>query len=255
MSTRTGATAPEPVVLRIDKDAQENPTELAATIVTLIAHPDFAAEPGLAALMLEVGPRIERALGMRDLPPEFREAIETRMMLGAAASQFAITNPYRGVLLVPVYAGYALKDIVRRYEALEVLWAQRLAAGEVFRLLAEARRFGDAYVLPAGVASASIEQLSTFVMSELGVNETKNFTARVWRPSWRVAHLAAAIRSLDDRARARWGRPIQPPDLIFSPVLLRAVLQRAEALVLSMEGVRLRGSRRVADLIRLKMAA
>jgi hypothetical protein len=241
------------VLISIDSSARADAIELGATIVTLIVHPEFARDPRQVALMLAAGPRIGKALEA-DPPPESRAAIETRMMLGAAASRFKIDDPYKRIPLIPVYLEYSFNDIVRRYMVVEKLWQQRMAAGEVFWMLAEATRLGSAYVLPPGVTRPSVEQFADCVLAKVGVSETKNFTERIWRPSWPVAHLAAAIHSLDGRARARYGRSIQPADLILNPGLLRTVLLRADELTTAIGQAPMRGKRRIQDLVVVNLA-
>lgn len=229
--------------------------ESASTLVTLLAHPELAEWPAVIGIMQEVGPRIGRALEDPLLPAELRAAIETRMLIGAAATWVSCENDQNERPMFPAYALIDSTLIIRGLEALHREWHLRMDVGRLFSLVAEAEEKGDAYVLPAGVTRPSFDQLLKHVLLKDNANDRKNFLERVWRPSRPVAHLAAAICSFEPQARAHWGRSVMPPDLIFSPHLFRAVLRRADELADLAQRPRLRKKLGGDILLRFSVAA
>ena len=129
----------------------------------------------------------------------------------------------------PIYAIVSPSELNKALRTLERRLRDRMTAGHMAVPFLQASSTGREPPLPDGVKRLSINQLSEFVLGQLGQSESGNVEARIWRPSLPVIHLAAATQVLIQTLERNGTRAPHVGDLVVNRMLIEWVIREARA--------------------------
>lgn len=128
----------------------------------------------------------------------------------------------------PIYALRAQRQIDKDLKSLRRRLRDRMIAAKMAIAYLKEVPIGELPLLPDGIKSLSLNQLSEMVLEEASQSDPVNVESRIWRPSLPVIHLAAATQLFMSEAKRLGHRPITVVDLIYHRVVTERILADAE---------------------------
>jgi hypothetical protein len=82
--------------------------------------------------------------------------------------------------------------------------------------------------LPRGVPRLSLNAMAEFVLPDTVQSDPHNVESRLWRPSLRVVHIAAAIQTEHHRCEQEFGFELEIAHLYTNAAIIRSVVKQSE---------------------------
>jgi hypothetical protein len=120
-----------------------------------------------------------------------------------------------------------IKLLRRNIGYVEKRIGERMVAGRMAVPFLLAAELGYTPPLPPPIKRLSLNQLSAFVLDDAGMSDPSNVERRIWRPSARVIHLAAAM-AVVGQEQMKSGVQTSLELFLRSADFVRAIIQRAQ---------------------------
>jgi hypothetical protein len=143
----------------------------------------------------EAGASLLTLLAFPEGPPEKRAEVQASLCAQELRTRY-VSDPQTAVVpqaIKPIYAFRTDEEIARDLRTVQRRHRDRLVAGRMAMAYVQ-EGAGLAPRLPPGMSRLSINALSEMVADDVGMTDSANVEARVWRPSLPVIHLAAAFQ-------------------------------------------------------------